>query len=254
MLFDHGTDAVASFYISIQVIEFLSMDSSFVKMMVNFCFVMLVYFSAMWAQYSTGHMRLGEINPVDEGLPGYALAAIINIYLPDDFWNRTNAIGKYNYNLLYVLAVLTVLIIFGMVKDNFKNAIRPHKDISKALLLPLTYICIIILIQIFKPEAYIMATLPIFYLLTFSWSRNMIEIQVYFVTKQEFNPFNLGTLSFAIPALIFLFVDVDPSKYFTIATVIAFLVFLEFVVSIFRQGSKILGIYVFSLGKREKEQ
>lgn len=82
----------------------------------------------------------------------------------------------------------------------------------------------------------------------------MIEIQVYFVTKQPFNPFNLGTLSFAIPALIFLFVDVDPSKYFTVATVVAFLVFLEFVVSIFRQGSKILGIYVFKLGKREKEQ
>lgn len=254
MLFDHGTDAVASFYISIQVIEFLSMDSSFVKMMVNFCFVMLVYFSAMWAQYSTGHMRLGEINPVDEGLPSYALAALINIYLPNDFWNRTNAIGKYNYNLLYALAILTAVVIYGMVKDNFKSSIRPHKDIRKALLLPLTYICIIILIQVFKPEAYIMATLPIFYLLTFSWSRNMIEIQVYFVTKQEFNPFNLGTLSFAIPALIFLFVDVDPSKYFIFATVIAFFVFLEFVVSILRQGSKILGINVFSLGKREKEQ
>lgn len=151
MLFDHGTDAVASFFISIQVIEFLSVDSSFVKMIVNFCSVMLVYFSAMWAQYSTGYMRLGEINPVDEGLPSYALAALINIYLPNDFWNRTNALGKYNYNLLFVLAVLTVLVIYGMVKDNFKNAIRAHKDIKKALLLPLTYVCIIILIQLVKP-------------------------------------------------------------------------------------------------------
>lgn len=99
-----------------------------------------------------------------------------------------------------------------------------------------------------------MATLPIFYLLTFSWSRNMIEIQVYFVTKQEFNPFNLGTLSFAIPAVLFLFLDVDPYNYFCIATVVSFFIFLEFVVSICQQGSKILGIYVFSLGKREKEQ
>jgi hypothetical protein len=47
-----------------------------------FVFVMLVYFSAMWAQYSTGHFRLGRINPVDEGLPGYAIAAVANIFLP----------------------------------------------------------------------------------------------------------------------------------------------------------------------------
>lgn len=99
-----------------------------------------------------------------------------------------------------------------------------------------------------------MATLPIFYLMTFSWSRNMIEIQVYFVTKQEFNPFNYGTLSFAIPTLAYLFLDVDPYTYFSIAAAISCLVFLEFVVSIFQQGSKILGIYVFRLGKREKEE
>lgn len=49
---------------------------------------MLVYFSAMWSQYSTGHFRLGRVNPVDEGLPGYAIAAIANIFLPNNFWNQ----------------------------------------------------------------------------------------------------------------------------------------------------------------------
>lgn len=65
MLFDHGTDAVASFLISMQVIEFIRIDDPFHRVMVVFVFVMLVYFSAMWAQYSTGHFRLGRINPVD---------------------------------------------------------------------------------------------------------------------------------------------------------------------------------------------
>ncbi len=88
MLFDHGTDAVASFLISIQVIEFLRIENYFFKISVIFVFVMLVYFSAMWSQYSTGHFRLGRVNPVDEGLPGYSIVAILNIFLPNNFWNQ----------------------------------------------------------------------------------------------------------------------------------------------------------------------
>jgi len=94
------------------------------RVAVVFLFVMLVYFSAMWAQYSTGHFRLGRVNPVDEGLPGYAIAALANIFLPQGFWNFECAFGKYNQCLLYSLCVFLVMIIYFMVRDNFKNAVR----------------------------------------------------------------------------------------------------------------------------------
>lgn len=93
-------------------------------MVLIYTFVMLVYFSAMWAQYSTGFFRLGRINPVDEGLPGYALAALANIFLPEGFWNFQSPVGKYNHCLLYVLGVFLVMIIYYMTRDNFKNAVR----------------------------------------------------------------------------------------------------------------------------------
>lgn len=54
----------------------------------------------------------------------------------------------------------------------------------------------------------------------------MIEIQVYFVTKQSFNPFNYGTLSFIIPSLVFLFYEGDAVSYFWIVAFLDGVVFL----------------------------
>jgi len=88
MLFDHGTDAVASFLISIQVLTLLQIQNTKLQIFCLFTFVMLIYFCAMWSQYSVGYFRLGRINPVDEGLPAYSILAILNIFLPNDFWNR----------------------------------------------------------------------------------------------------------------------------------------------------------------------
>jgi hypothetical protein len=36
----------------------------------------------------------------------------------------------------------------------------------------------------------------------FTWSRNMIELQLCFVTKQNYQPFNFGTLSFLAVCLL----------------------------------------------------
>jgi hypothetical protein len=186
---------------------------------------MLVYFSAMWSQYSTGYFRLGRINPVDEGLPGYALASLANIFLPDNFWNQKSMFSNYNYNLLYVLAILLVLIIYYMIKDIFKNAIRSSKDILRALMLPISFGTMLFLLKLLKPEVFLKASLPLSYVLMFTWSRNMIEIQVYFVTKQEFKPFNLGTLTFLISSSLFLFLNIDPITYFWVIAAISTSVF-----------------------------
>lgn len=65
MLFDHGTDALASFLIAIQVLDILQIHSGILRILSIFGLVMTVYFCAMWSQYSTGFFRLGLINPVD---------------------------------------------------------------------------------------------------------------------------------------------------------------------------------------------
>lgn len=39
--------------------------------------IMSTYFCAMWSQYSVGFFKLGRVNPVDEGLPVYAICCLI---------------------------------------------------------------------------------------------------------------------------------------------------------------------------------
>lgn len=110
----------------------------------------------------------------------------------------------------------------------------------------------LILLKLFRPEVYTLAFKPLCYVLMFTWSRNMIEIQVYFMTKQVFKPFNYGTLTFLISSALFLCTNFDANTYFWTIVLVSAVVFFEFVVSVLLQGSKILEIYVFSLDKRTK--
>ena len=79
----------------------------------------------------------------------------------------------------------------------------------------------------------------------------MIEIQVYFVTKQTFNPFNYGTLTFLIASAVYLVIGTNPVTYFWAVVIVSAVVFFEFVISVLLQGSRILGIRVFYLEKRD---
>lgn len=96
MLFDHGSDAVSSFLISIQVMEIIKFSTGTEKIIALSGMVMMSYFCAMWAQYSTGVMKLGMVNPIDEGLPSYALFAIISIYIPHTIWNENHIFATLN--------------------------------------------------------------------------------------------------------------------------------------------------------------
>ena len=50
------------------------------------------------------------------------------------------------------------------------------------------------LVYIMDPETYFVKNgMQIYYSLLFFWSRNMIEIQLYYVSKQKFKVYNRGT-------------------------------------------------------------
>lgn len=65
MLFDHGVDSLASFLLAIQFLEIIQIKKHYVVIIALYVFIMLVFFSAIWNQYSTGVFKLGRINPVD---------------------------------------------------------------------------------------------------------------------------------------------------------------------------------------------
>lgn len=65
MLFDHGVDSLCAFLITLQFLEIIRIkDFNFIILIV-FLFVMGIFFSALWNQYSTGVFKLGRVNPVD---------------------------------------------------------------------------------------------------------------------------------------------------------------------------------------------
>ena len=127
-----------------------------------------------------------------------------------------------------------------MVKDVFKQPIRSISDILYATFLPIIFLACLTLTALLKPIVYEQALYPLTYLLLFTWCRNMIHMQVCFVTKQKYDPFNIGTFCFVIHTLIYLLVDVNPVTYYWYATFISGLIFFEFVISVLLQGSTLL--------------
>ena len=81
----------------------------------------------------------------------------------------------------------------------------------------------------------------------------MIQLQLSSVTQQEFNPINLGTLSFVVPCLDAIAAGVENIQlFFWGAMVVSGLVFFEFVVSLFWQMARILGIKLFTIKEPTK--
>lgn len=62
------------------------------------------------------------------------------------------------------------------------------------------------------------------------WSRNMINIQLQYITKQKYRVFNRGTLSFIVLCAIYVvlsrFTDFDTYTYFLLVVIIQAIVFL----------------------------
>ena len=76
MLFDHGADSVSGFLVAGQVMKILNLSFE-MRLFCIYIFIMNTYFCAMWSQYCVGYFRLGRVNPIDEGIPSYAIGCFI---------------------------------------------------------------------------------------------------------------------------------------------------------------------------------
>lgn len=139
-----------------------------------------------------------------------------------------------------------------MIKDNYSKAIIPSNSITFAIFLPISFAVAILTLYFSSKCPFDEAFWPIFYSLLFSWSRNMIEMQLYYVTKQKYNPFNLGTLGFVLPSLAFLLSNSPANAYFWGVAGLSAFIFFEFVISVIRQSCKILNIRAFSISSKSE--
>lgn len=194
MLFDHGVDSLCSFMLTLQFLEIIRIKDFNVIIFCIFVFIMAVFFSALWNQYSTGVFKLGRINPVDEGLPALALGSLSFIFISTEGLGEFHVFAPLNQEILICLGGVLVVLLISMNKDIFKNAVRAKMDVLEALSLLVFTGIALVLVHVIDSETYFNRNgLQVFYSLLFFWSRNMIEIQLYYISGQKFKVYNRGT-------------------------------------------------------------
>ena len=144
---------------------------------------MVTAYSAMVTQYSTGVFRLGRINAVDEGLPGYAIFCFIAPFLNFDFLNQYHWYAPLNVEIIALLLVLLQVQLFSISKTIPKNRVKRKREVTYLILSPIFVGGALLAIYFFGPvgiynEIYYYMS----YTLCFLWGRNNILIQLCFVT------------------------------------------------------------------------
>lgn len=95
-----------------------------------------------------------------------------------------------------LLSLIITFTVLKMHRDLINNPlIRNKDDIIMKLLLPLILVATLSIWKFMISEnIFVDHFYPIVYLLTFMWSRNMMLMQVCYVTKQRFHSLNIGNL------------------------------------------------------------
>ena len=194
----------------------------------------------MWMQYSIGFFRLGRINPVDEGLPSYALLAFILAFIDKSQFANYHIFGTVGEEFIICLVPLLMAQLFMMGKFILKKAVRPRNEVLSVLWLYFSTALSLISIFIIDNKIYEKAFYEIYYMMLFMWARNMILIQLYFITKQKYKVFNRGTNLFLFALISYMvfghFIPCEASTYFLIFCILQALVFMEFVVAVLKEG------------------
>lgn len=120
--------------------------------------------------------------------------------------------------------------------------------------MPLLYIytgLILIGLYLVQNDIFTTAYFPIIYTLMFLWARNMILIQLYFITKQKYKVLNRGTNLFIFFGLVYIifhsYLPCSAETYFWILCVLQGILFFEFAVAMCQEGAEILDIYIFAI-------
>lgn len=107
MIFDHGTDAFVAYFIGLQAMKLFHLDYRFQISLIP-VFLMSQYFCVMWSQYCIGYFKLGRVNPVDEGLPMYALLFLVGSQIDLSIMDKFHWVAPYGYEFIYGLIFLLI--------------------------------------------------------------------------------------------------------------------------------------------------
>ena len=215
LLFDHGTDACTTFYVSIVSGSMLFYNNIYQYLWLYFP-IMTTFFFNTWEEYYTGELILPILNGVEEGSILVSVVYIISgIYGADLLLKEINFWGKFSLKVNEIIGWITFIggclfTIYSIFSVIFK---LPKKKALNALKTSLIYFLFIISLMsiIIFNNSIIVKEYPKFLILTygFLFAKLMGIIQVSHLSNSPFNPFTptflVPLISILIHSIIFYF-------------------------------------------------
>jgi hypothetical protein len=241
MLFDHGSDSLTTFLLAAQVAKITAVSPN-IAFLSYYSIIMPGAFCAMWIQYSIGHFSLGKINPVDEGLPLYAVGCVALTFLDQTIFTLRVYGFTYSEWIMMSMFVWMIITFYFTFKPIPTQRIRPIKQILQPLCLypipGLLYMLVLYKNPLFFYQEYHF----ILYTTMLMWSHNSIFIQVCHITKQTFTIFNKATITFIAFMVLYVLTGSMGCIWGWSFVVVQGLVYGELVVRVLLEGSEILNI------------
>ena len=215
LLFDHGTDACTTFYVSIVSGSMIFYDNIYQYLFIYFP-IMTPFFFNTWEEYYTGELILPIFNGVEEGSILVSLVYIFTgIYGAKLFLKEINILGKFSLKINDMIGRIIFIggclfTTYSIISVLFKI---PKKKLLNALKTSLIYVLFIssLMSAITLNDSYIVKEYPKFLILTygFLFAKLMGIMQVSHVTNSPFKPFKptflIPLLSIILHSIIFYF-------------------------------------------------
>ena len=263
LLFDHGTDACTTFFITCGLGAILALETIY-QYILLWIMIIVPFYLNNWEEYITGVMSLPIINGINEGTFIIVFLECLTGCIGQDYLNKKEYIifGKHIlFNTFISSLACGAGIFFGIISifkvrqlESKEKRINALIDVFPFIYFLAGFFCIIYLTDSKISENYPQLLLVSF---GFQFAKMLGLLQLAHLMGIRYNPYNLvfvlPNLCYIIHSIFYYFSKNQRILYFTIDdliiifSIVNFLSWLHFVYFCSDEMCKILGIYRFKI-------
>jgi len=263
LLFDHGTDACTTFFITCGLGAILALETIY-QYILLWIMIIVPFYLNNWEEYVTGVMSLPIINGINEGTFIMVFLECLTGCIGQDYLNKKEYIifGKHIlFNTFISSLACGAGIFFGIISifkvrqlESKEKRINALIDVFPFIYFLAGFFCIIYLTDSKISENYPQLLLVSF---GFQFAKMLGLLQLSHLMGIRYNPYNLvfilPNLCYIIHSIFYYFSKNQRILYFTIDdliiifSIVNFLSWLHFVYFCSDEMCKILGIYRFKI-------
>lgn len=146
-----------------------------------------------------------------------------------------------------------IAVLYSFTDNTLKHSKHTRAETLSHIIQPIVVLLAVTVVALFGPTNYIQNNLySLMYSVGFLWSRNIIIMQLSYISKKSIDIFNYPLFIFVVAHIVmpFLGLSYGQQGIFAMAMVgLQTFFWFEFVISVIQQMSDILNIKVFSIAK-----